>query len=365
MRVPFLKPNINEADIELMNQSIRTGWLRHGPYTEKFETNLAKYLGAKFAVMTGSATAALHLGLILAGVKEGDEVITTPLSWVATSNVAIYQKAKPVFVDVEESTGLIDTTKIEEKISSKTKAILLVHLYGAMVDMKKIKDIADKHNIKIIEDTAHALEASREGIRPGELGFCAALSFHGAKNLTSGQGGAYITNSQSDAEKIKLLRRDGVKNVGEKRVMFELGYKYDSTDFQAALLIGQLKRVKESHTKRQQIFARYREAFRGNKSISFQEIKFPHIHACHLFVIWVPRNRRDKIRRKISEGGVETSIHYPPIHLEPYYREKFGFRDGDFPVAEKLGASVIALPTYPSLSKKEQDYVIEQVLKSI
>jgi len=249
MKIPFLRPGITEADIQRMNRSIRTGWLAHGEYTHTFEKELDKFLG-NTSFVTASCTAALHMALILAGVKKGDEVITTPMSWVSTANVILYCGAKIVFADVDPLTGILDINEVKKKITKKTKAIIVVHLYGQMADMKAYS----KLGIPVIEDAAHALEARRDFFRPGQLGFAACLSFHAAKNITCGQGGAIITKEK---EKCKLLVRDGVKNIDGKRVMLDWGYKYDSTDFQAALLIGQIKRINKTHAAREKVFERY------------------------------------------------------------------------------------------------------------
>lgn len=344
MKIEFLKPDIRESDIQIMAESIRTGWLVHGEYTNQFEKELNKFL-KNTSFMTSSCTASLHMALILAGVEEGDEVITTPISWVSTANVILYQRAKVVFADVDPTTGILDIEDVKKKITSKTKAIIVVHLYGQMADMEEFS----KLGIPIIEDSAHALEAERDGIKPGQLGFASCLSFHAAKNITSGQGGAIITK---DIEQCKLLVRDGVKNIFGKRVMLQFGYKYDATDFQAALLIGQMKRVKQTHAKRLKVYERYEQGLKG--------IDYPvrnGTHACHMFVIWV--DRRDEVRQRLLEKGIETSIHYNPIHKEPFYQT---IGNWSLPVAERLGARTITLPTY-ALTTKQQDYVIEEVLK--
>ncbi len=354
MKIPFLRPGITDSDLRLMVKSIKTGWLVHGEYTHTFERELDEFLGNTVKIntsfMTSSCTAALHMSLILAGVKEGDEVITTPMSWVSTANVILYQGAKVVFADVDPLTGILDINEVKKKITSKTKAVIAVHLYGQMADMREFV----KLRIPVIEDAAHALEARRDFVRPGQIGFTACFSFHAAKNITCGQGGAITTREK---ERCKLLVRDGVKNIEGKRVMLDWGYKYDSTDFQAALLIGQIRRIKKTHSQRMEVFERYEQAFRG-------KIRFPErigTHACHMFVIWVDPLKRDSIRIKLEKKGVQTSIHYTPIHLEPYYR-KLGFKEGDFPIAEKMGEEIITLPAYP-MKKKEQNYVIENVLK--
>jgi dTDP-4-amino-4,6-dideoxygalactose transaminase len=278
-------------------------------------------------------------------VKEGDEVITTPMSWVATSNVILYLKAKPVFADVCPDTGLIDPEEVRKKITHKTKAIIAVHLYGKLCDIKRLKKIAGK--IPIIEDAAHAIEVTKL------QGFAACFSFHAAKNITCGNGGMIVSKNP---KLVKLIRRQGVINRRGKRVMVENGYKYEPTDFQAALLIGQLQRIEKNHIEREEVFRRYEEAFSGL-------IRFPDIsgeHAYHLFVIWV--KNRDKIRARLLKKGIETSIHYLPIHLEPYY-QKLGFRKGSLPIAEKMGREVISLPTYP-MSLKKQNHIIKEVLNA-
>jgi UDP-4-amino-4-deoxy-L-arabinose-oxoglutarate aminotransferase len=348
MKINFLRPNIHKADIQRMVKSIETGWLVHGKETHEFEVTLDKFLG-RSSFVTSSCTASLHMSLILAGVGEGDEVITTPMSWVSTANVILYQGAKVVFADVDPLTGILDIEDVKQKITPKTKAIIVVHLYGQMADMREFS----KLGIPIIEDSAHALEAERDGVKPGHLGFTACFSFHAAKNITCGQGGAIVTRN---IDKCKLLVRDGVKNIDGKRVMLDFGYKYDLTDFQAALLIGQLKRIKTTHAKRLEVFKRYEDAFKG-------KIDFPQrtgIHAAHMFVIWV--DNRDLIRIRLAEKGIDTSIHYPCIHLEPYY-QSLGYKRGTLPVAEAMSDRIITLPTY-ALTRKEQDYVIKEVLNA-
>lgn len=349
MKIEFLKPDIREADIRRMVKSLKTGWLVRGTYTRELEAALDRFLG-NTSLVTSSCTASMHMALVLAGVKKGDEVITTPMSWVATSNVILYQGAKVVFADIDPRTGILDIEEVKKKITKKTKAIILVHLYGQMADMRAFA----KLGIPVIEDSAHALEAERNGVKPGQLGFAACFSFHAAKNITSGQGGAIVTR---DIERCHLLVRDGVRNINDKRVMVDFGYKYDLTDFQAALLIGQLKRIEQTHAARVDVFRRYEDAFRGRVAFPERSGK----HACHMFVILVGPGRRDAIRANLAAKGIQTSIHYTPIHLDPYYRK---ISRVSLPHAEKFGASVITLPTY-ALRKAEQNYVIKHVLAEV
>ncbi len=365
MNVSFLGPSVEEEDINRMVSSVRSGWMKPGKYTKEFEDNLANFLNVDGSVMTSSCTAALHMSLIIAGVKEGDEIITTPISYVATSNVILYQKAKIVFVDVDPNTGLIDLNKVEKAITKKTKAIIPVHLYGQMVDMIKLKSIVDKHNIAIIEDAAHAVEAKRDNISPGQNSLSACFSFHVAKNITSGQGGAITINNLENKKIAKLLIRDGVINTkDDKREMVMLGYKYDLTDFQAGMLIGQLDRIEDTHRRRRNVFKKYTEGFKDNPKISFPTIEDGVKHSNHMFVVWVDPEKRDRIRILLTEAGIENSIHYTPIHLEPFYRETFMYKEGDFPIAEKLGNSTITLPTHANLTDEQIDYVIK-ILNSL
>lgn len=348
-----------------MVASVKSGWIARGPNAPKFEAELARYMDAEHAVIMSSATAALHVSLMLAGVQPGDEVITTPMSWVATSNVVMYEHATPVFADVDPATGILDIQQVEKKITKKTKAIILVHLYGQMADMKAYKKLGKKYGIPIIEDAAHALEASRDGYRPGQLGLTACFSFHAAKNITSGQGGALIVNSLAHKKRANLLKRDGVEGTNEGRVMLDFGHMYNLTDFQAALLLGQLSRLGETHKKRLALFDRYDAGFKGQSDIKTLDRVPNSVHACHMYMIFVDPTVRNKLRKLLGEKGIQTSIHYPAIHLEPFYRKRFGFSEGDFPITENMAASAITLPTYSKLSRAEQDHVTKTILKLI
>ncbi len=365
IKVQFLKPDITDKEIEAVTKILKTGWLVLGNTAEEFENKFSDYLGVKHAILTNSCTTSLHMSLLMAGVGPGDEVITTPLSYVSTANAILYCGATPVFVDVEPDTGLIDATKIENAITSKTKAILPVHLYGQMADMKMISKIAQTHNLAVIEDAAHAIEAKRDGLQPGQAGLTACFSFHVAKNITSGEGGAIVTNHKNIYELAGLLRRDGVRNIGKKRRMEVLGFKYLTTDFQAAMLKTQLERIDRQCAVRRKLHTNYGNAFNKVDGIDFPKTVPNSRHASHMFVVWVNPERRDNIREILENAGIDTSIHYEPIHLEPYYRERFGYKPGDFPIAERLGFSTITLPLYFQLTRHEQDYVIRQVISAV
>jgi dTDP-4-amino-4,6-dideoxygalactose transaminase len=372
VNVPFLHPAITERDIQQVVRVLRSGWLLLSRETTLFEEEFAAYMGggAREAILTNSCTSAIQMALVLAGVGPGDEVITTPLSYVATANPILHCGATPVFVDVEPDSGLIDLRLVEQAITRKTRVILPVHLYGQMVDMKRLKRIARRgaggngngRDITLIEDAAHAIESRRDGISPSQLSRAACFSFHTSKNITAGQAGALLVNDHHDGELGRILRRDGVKNIGVKRRMIALGFKSLATEFVAALLRSQLKRIDAQWKTRKRLYDRYAAALRC-MGVAFNPVLPGSRHAYHMIVIWVEPTRRDAISERLSDAGIGTSIHYDPIHLEPYYRERFGYKPGDFPIAERLGHSTITLPMHPLLTAKEQSYVIATLEK--
>jgi UDP-4-amino-4-deoxy-L-arabinose-oxoglutarate aminotransferase len=362
MKVQFLNPYLSKRDIDSVVKVLKSGWLVLGKISQDFEEKFAKYLGCKHAILTNSATNSIYLSLLGLGIKPGDEVITTALSYVATANPILYCGATPVFVDVEPDTGLLDIKKVEKAITPKTKAIIVVHLYGQMVDMIGLKKIIKNKKIVVIEDAAHAIEAKRDECQPGQLSDAACFSFHVAKNITAGQGGCIVTNSSKLYEFAKLARRDGVRNVGMNRYMEILGYKFLMTDFQAAMLGSQLKRIDKQRLKRKNIYKKYAKEFL-KAGIKFPKTGASCKHAYHMFVIWVEPKKRDEIRVKLEKVGIQTSVHYNPIHLEPFYKKTFGYKPGDFPIAEKLGSSTITLPLHLFLTIKQQDYIIRNVIK--
>lgn len=365
-KIPFIVPSITEHDIEFMSSSILTGWLTYGPHANDAESRLASVVGAKYFLLTSSCTASLHMSLLMADVGQGDEVITTPMSWVATSNVILYVGAIPVFVDVDPETGLILPEMVEKAITKKTKAVIVVNLYGQLADTKGFDKLSEKHSIKIIYDSAHALDASRGDTKAGSAGFTSCYSFHAAKNLTCGQGGGISFNDQKLYEKARLLRRDGVNGSNQNRTMFSLGYKYDGTDFQAALICSQIDRIIKNRELRNAVLYRYIMGFQSVSSVSYQRIDTSGNHSAHMFVLWLKNGtNRDLLIDHLIERGIEVSVHYKPIHLEPYYLARFGFKEGDYPFAEQIGRGAISLPTYPNLSESDQTYIIESVLAAL
>ncbi|MDI6751578.1 MAG: DegT/DnrJ/EryC1/StrS family aminotransferase [bacterium] len=370
----FHQPWLGKEEEREIVDTLRSGWITTGPKTKKFEQEFARYTKAKYALGLNSCTAALHLSLIAAGVKEGDEVITTPITFASTANVIIHQGAKPVFVDVEPDTLNIDPERIEERITKKTKAIIPVHFAGYPADMDRIIEIAQRHNLVVIEDAAHSIEAEYKGKKIGSIGDMTCFSFYATKNITTGEGGMLTTNNREWAEKISMLSLHGISRDAWKRYgkdgykhwdIIYPGYKYNMFDLQAALGLAQLKKIEEFWQTRKKYTQIYREAFEDIPQIQVLSERGDIRHSYHLFVIIVKteelRADRDTIMNEIQREGVGIGIHFRAVHLHPYYRETFGFKKGMLPNAEYAGERVISLPLYPRMSKEDVQGVISVV----
>jgi len=369
MEIEFYKHNIGDEEKKKVLECLDGIFLTTGAYVVEFENKFAQYLGAQYAVGLTSGTAALHLSLLALGVGQGDEVITTPMTFVATANAILYTGATPVFVDVNKDTGLMDPVLIEKAINNKTKAILPVHLYGQMCDMRKIREIADRHNLSIVEDSAHCIEGERDGVRPGQLSDVACFSFYATKSITSGEGGAIVSNNEELAAKIRLLRCHGLSKeaAGRHSEGFKhwdtsiLGWKYNMSNIQAALLLHQLENIEKYWQKRDQICCTYEEAFKNNHNITCLKILPNSKSARHMMTILVPPKKRDDIMRRLQKRGIGASVNYRVIHLLSHLRETYSFKRGMFPVAEKMGDGTITLPMYPKISEEEIHSVIRIV----
>ena len=369
MKIDFYKHNIGHEEIRAVNAVLKTLFLTTGPQTKQFEQNLAAYLGVRYSVGVTSWTMGGLITLAAFGIGPGDEVITSPLTFIATSNIILNLGATPVFVDVEADSGNINADLIEAAITPKTKAIIPVHLYGQMCDMKKIRAIADKHKLVVIEDAAHCIEGIRDGVRPGQLGDAAVFSFYTTKNITSGEGGAIATNHAHIAEKLVVLRSHGMSKSAADRYtskyqhwdMELLGYKCNMFDIQAALLIPQLKKIDGYLAKKERICRKYEKAFSKIKDISFPKVLPNSRHARHIFTIWVPPEKRDAFLSALQEKEIGVAVNFRAVHLLSYYKNRFGFKPGTFPEAERIGNSTITIPMYPKMTKAEIDSVIASV----
>lgn len=369
MNVEFYKHNITDREISDLKRVLNSIFLTTGREVERFENDFSKYLGVKHTVGVTSATAGLHLALLASNIGPGDEVITTPMSFCATSNSVIMTGAEPVFVDVEPETGNINADKIERAITKRTKAIIPVHLYGLICDMKKIKKIAKKHKLIIIEDCAHCIEGERDGVRPGMLGDYGVFSFYATKSITSGEGGAITVHKKEDEILLKKLRSHGITREASDRYgkdyvhwdMDVMGWKYNMFNIQASLLLNQLKLIEKRWLIRERICRKYEKAFLDNPYLDFPKVHKSMKSARHLFTVWVDPKKRDRILHELNKKGIQVAVNYRAIHLLKYYSEKYGYKAGDFPCAEKIGSSTITLPLYPKLTSKEVDYIIKSV----
>jgi dTDP-4-amino-4,6-dideoxygalactose transaminase len=372
MKVEFYRHAIEQQDIDNVINVLSSLILTTGEVVDKFEKDFSHYVGCKYTVGMNSCTAALHLSLLAYGLGPGDEVITTPMTFIATANAVLQTGATPVFVDVEQETGNINANLIEGAITSRTKAILPVHLYGQMCDMKMIREIADRYHLVIIEDAAHSIEAVRDGIRPGELGNAACYSFYATKSITSGEGGAVSTNNEGIAINLKKLRLHGMSSSAADRYygryrhwdMEMLGWKYNMDNIQAALLLGQLNRIERNWQRREQICRMYENAFKELKQLSCMEVLPGSKSGRHMFTILVYPEKRDSILWRLQEKGIGVAVNYRAIHLLTFYTQRYGYKRGIFPIAERIGDSTITLPLYPGLTDEEVSYVI-QITKEV
>ena len=373
MFIPYGRQSINEQDIEAVVNVLKSDYLTTGPKIAEFERKVADYTGAKYAVAIANGTAALHAACYAAGIGEGDEVITTPITFAASSNCVLYCGGTPVFADINPETYNISSVDIERKITSKTKAIIAVHFTGQPCEMDQIHEIADKHNLIVIEDGAHALGAVYKGTRVGTLSDMTTFSFHPVKHITTGEGGMILTDNPKLYERLKLFRTHGItreenlltKNDGpwyyEQR---DLGFNYRITDIQCALGTSQMDRLPGFLEKRKKIAEQYNEAFAGNNQIQLPYQKEGCDNAWHLYVIRVKNGNRKEVFEKLRAAGIGVNVHYIPVYQHPYYRSH-GYAQVVCPNAEEYYKECISLPMYPDLKEEEQEYVIKKVLEYV
>jgi len=370
--IPFYEHDLGEEELNAVAQVLRGPILTTGEAVENFERTFSEYLNVDHVLGVTSCTGALHISLLALGVGPGDEVITTPMTFIASSTAIIEAGAKPVFVDVESTTGNLDANRVEAAITPHTKAILPVHLYGQMCDMKHIRSIADRHNLFVVEDAAHCIEGKRDGIGPGQLGDTACFSFYATKNITCGEGGAIATRRKDLAQKLRLLRHHGMTKTAADREkegythwdMVGFGWKYNMDNIQAALLLPQCKRIADNLAKRRTLAEAYRNQLKGTPGLGWPESAPNSEHARHLFTIWVSENRRDSIILALQAAGIGATVNYRAIHLLTYFKETFGFKRGDYPNAENIEDATISLPLYPKLPL-DAVYEVTDSLKSI
>jgi len=370
-KVPFFMHDLGQAELDSIAQVLAGPILTTGEWVARFEHRFAEYLGVRHAIAVTSCTGAIHLSLLALGIGPGDEVITTPMTFIATATGIMEAGAKPVFVDVEPETGNLDATQIEAAITDRTRAILPVHLYGQMCDMQAIRKIADSYNLKVIEDAAHCVEGKRSGVGTGQLGDTACYSFYATKNLTCGEGGAVVTNDDALADKLRLLRLHGMnKNANDRHKegykhwdMTALGWKYNMDNIQAAILLPQMDRLEENWRSRQELARQYEKRLWDIPNISRPRTLPGVDHSWHLFPVWIGAGLRDRAIDALQQMGISVMVNYRAIHLLTFFSETFGFKPGDFPVAEKIGDANLSLPFYPNMPLDHVDLVTEALAR--
>jgi dTDP-4-amino-4,6-dideoxygalactose transaminase len=376
--LPFASPNIGEAEIAEVVETLRGGWLTTGPRTRRFEDAFASCIGSRHAIAVNSCTAALHLALEAAGVTEGDEVITSPMTFAATGEVIRYLGAKPVFVDIDPATMNIDAGLIDDTLTRchRAKAIIPVHIGGLACEMDRIMSIAASHDLRVVEDAAHTLPTKYKGRTIGTIGDVTCFSFYSTKSITTGEGGMAATDDDRLADRMRVMSLHGISHDAWNRYSeagswyYEIlapGFKYNMSDLTAALGLVQLQRVGEFHRKRQAIAARYNEALASlNDYIELPaDAQEGGVHSWHLYVIKLKLDNLTIDRRAFAEElkrhNIGCSVHFIPLHIHPYYRDTYGYKPEDFPHAFQTYQRIISLPLYPKMTGGDVDSVIDAI----
>jgi len=372
MAVDFYRHSLGEDEKRAVASVLDSLFLTTGQRVYEFEKAFEEFLGVPAAVCTAHGTASLHLAMLAAGVGPGDEVVTTPMTFLSSSNAILYAGGTPVFVDVDPATANIDPAAVAAAVGPRTKAIVAVDLYGLLADMKALRAVADRHGLVLVEDAAHCVEGRRDGVGPGQLADFGCFSFYATKNLTCGEGGAVTARDTAKKSLLRQLGSHGMsKNAAERYAgkyqhwdMERLGYKYNLSDVNASMLISQLPKLAGRLARREAICRRYEEAFRATEGVSFPTVPAGAASARHLFTIWVDPAKRDAILASVQARKVGVAVNYRAVHLTSYYAERFGFRRGMFPAAERIGDSTITIPLWPAMTDAQVDEVIAAVRES-
>ncbi len=374
-RIPYGRQHITKKDIEAVNKVLYADYITTGPISRKFEEELADRFGAKYAVLFNSGTSALHGAYFALDNEKGSEFITSPNTFIATGNAGLFLGLRPVFSDIEKDTGNINAALIEDKITTNTKFIVPVHYGGHPADLEAISSLAKKYGLKIIEDASHAAGAQYKDLTIGDCKYSemVTFSFHPVKHITTGEGGAVLTNSKAYYRRLQMFRSHGITKenmINNKEgdwyyEMHLLGHNYRMTDFQAALGISQLSRLESNINRRREIAAEYGNVFRNHPFFHIPPERDYALSSYHLY----PVRLKDKSKRriffeKLHESNIKVQVHYIPVYLQPYYR-KLGYRKGLCPVAEDFYEREISLPVYPGLKAEDQVYVINLINKII
>ena len=356
--IPSAEPNITEDDAKAAYNAIKEGRLSSGSYVKKFEQEFANYIGTKFAIAVNSATSGLQLSLASLGIYDG-EVITTPFTYAATSNVIVHQNAKPVFVDVDKTTYNIDPDKIEKAITKKTRAIMPIHYGGQCSEMEEISEIASKHNLFVIEDAAPAIGATHKQRRAGTFGIISAFSFFPDKNLTTGEGGMVVTSDPELADKCEELRKNGASSRYHHT---SIGWNFKMPDPNAALGLSQLKRIESIIATKNKIAKYYQVSLEKINEIQLPIVKEYNRHTFMLYsILTKDLKQREEIKNTLADKGIESRINFPSVHLQPIYKQMFGFQSGSFPISENLSERILGLPIFFSMKEEQQDQIVNVI----
>lgn len=372
--VPFYRPDIGEEEIAAVVDTLRSGWLTVGPRTQEFEEKFARAVGAPHAVAVSSGTAALHLALDALDLEPGDEVITSTLTFAATGATIVHSGARPVLVDCMRDTLNIDPEDVARKVTPRTRAVVPVHFAGQPAAMDEILEVAQKHRLKVVEDAAHALPARYRGRAVGTVGDVTAFSFYATKNLTTGEGGMLTLTDATVADRLRSRRLHGMSRDAWRRYSVQgswrydvsyPGFKYNMTDLAASLGLVQLRRLPALHRRRQEIVALYDELLRDRADLEPLMVAPDVTHAWHLYVIRIRPERlridRDVLIELLKAEGISTGVHFIPLHLHSFYRDTFGYRAEDFPVASAAADTILSLPLFTLMSDDDARYVATTV----
>jgi UDP-4-amino-4,6-dideoxy-N-acetyl-beta-L-altrosamine transaminase len=372
--LPYGLHSIYDADIKEVVDVLKSDWIVMGPKVKEFEDAICKYVGCKHGVAANSGTSALDIAVASLGIKKG-EIITTPFTFVATSNSILFNGLKPVFADIKRDTYNIDPQDIKKKITKNTKAIIHVDFAGQPCDIAEIKEIAEAHDLYLIEDAAHALGAEYNGKKIGTFADITMFSFHPVKHITTGEGGMCVTNDEEFASRMRILRNQGIDISARERLgpgaswaynVKLLGKNYRMTDFQAALGLSQIGKLEKFIKKRQELAIFYNEKLRDVLSISLPYVKPNVRHVWHLYTILLDKKiNRDKFISTMRAKNVGVNVHYIPIYSFSYYRENFDFKPKDFPVTEEISSRIVSLPMFPKMSNEDVEDVVSAVKESI
>lgn len=375
--LPFSPPAITEQEVDAVVDILRSNWITTGPKTKHFEEEFAQYIDAEGALALNSCTAGLHLALKTLDIGPGDEVITTPMTFCSSVNVIEHVGARPVLVDIEPDILTLDPLQVADAITPRTRAIMPVHYAGHPADMDPLLDLARKHDLSMIEDAAHALPATYRGQRIGTIGDLTAFSFYATKNLTTAEGGM-LTGTLELLERARVLSLHGMNRDAWKRYdsngswyyeVVEPGYKYNMTDIQAAIGLVQLQRLEEMQTRRRAIVAQYNAAFSGYEELQIPTERPNAESAWHLYVLRLNLDKltidRAQFIEEMKARNIGTSVHFIPIHLHPYYRDKYSYKPDDFPIAYQEYQRIVSLPLHPGLSDDDVGDVINAVTEIV